>query len=52
MCSVECGSGIRTRKRSCSEIQNLQGTSCKGVSKEIKGCTINNCSSKNIILYK
>ncbi|XP_043796167.1 coadhesin-like, partial [Apis laboriosa] len=44
ICSVECGSGIRTRKRACSEIQNLQGTSCKGVSKEIKGCTINNCS--------
>ncbi|XP_061928078.1 uncharacterized protein LOC108001856 isoform X3 [Apis cerana] len=44
MCSVKCGNGIQTRKRSCSEIQNLQGTSCKGVSKEIKDCTINNCS--------
>lgn len=51
-CSVKCGSGIQTRKRLCSETQNLQGTSCKGPSKDIKGCIINNCSSKNVILYK
>ncbi|XP_017792234.1 PREDICTED: uncharacterized protein LOC108574210 [Habropoda laboriosa] len=43
-CSVQCGSGIQIRKRSCSETQNTQGTSCKGSSKEIKGCAINNCS--------
>ncbi|CAK9798443.1 Coadhesin (Fragment) [Anthophora quadrimaculata] len=43
-CSVQCGSGIQVRKRSCSEIQNAQGISCKGSSKEIRGCAINNCS--------
>ncbi|XP_050472558.1 coadhesin-like isoform X3 [Bombus huntii] len=43
-CSVKCGSGVQTRKRLCSETQNLQGTSCKGPSKDIKGCIINNCS--------
>ncbi|XP_017761429.1 PREDICTED: uncharacterized protein LOC108551689 [Eufriesea mexicana] len=43
-CSVECGNGIQTKIRSCLETQSLQGTSCKGSSKEIKGCAINNCS--------
>ncbi|XP_048263812.1 uncharacterized protein LOC100649092 isoform X3 [Bombus terrestris] len=43
-CSVKCGSGVQTRKRLCLETQNLQGTSCKGPSKDIKGCIINNCS--------
>lgn len=46
MCSTECGNGVQTRKRSCSEIQNTQETRCKGATKEIRGCTINNCSSK------
>lgn len=48
-CSVQCGSGIQIRKRSCSKIQE---TSCEGSTKEIKSCTINNCSSKNVISYK
>nr|XP_012137919.1 PREDICTED: coadhesin-like isoform X2 [Megachile rotundata] len=42
-CNTECGNGIQIRKRSCSDAQNLQGNSCKGSTKEIKGCSINNC---------
>ncbi|XP_029032306.1 coadhesin-like [Osmia bicornis bicornis] len=52
VCSVECGNGIQVRKRSCSEIQNIQGSSCKGSTEEIKGCSINKCSSKKIILHE
>ena len=51
-CSVECGNGIQVRKRSCSEIQNIQGSSCKGSTEEIKGCSMNKCSSKKIILHE
>ena len=51
-CSVECGSGVQIRKRTCSEVQNLQQTSCKGSSQDIKSCVINNCSSKHVILHE
>ncbi|XP_076248702.1 uncharacterized protein LOC143188377 [Calliopsis andreniformis] len=47
-CSTECGNGIQTRKRSCLETQNTQDSSCKGVTKDIRGCTINNCSINGI----
>ncbi|XP_076623258.1 uncharacterized protein LOC143342858, partial [Colletes latitarsis] len=43
-CSVQCGSGIQMRKRSCSKMQNAQETSCEGSTRDVKSCTINNCS--------
>nr|XP_033328488.1 uncharacterized protein LOC117221554 [Megalopta genalis] len=43
-CSVQCGNGIKIRKRSCLKMQNAQETSCKGPIKEINACAISNCS--------
>ncbi|XP_053994839.1 uncharacterized protein LOC128885094 [Hylaeus volcanicus] len=44
MCNVQCGNGIQIRKRSCSGIQKTQDTSCEGSTRDIKGCSIKNCS--------
>ncbi|KZC04852.1 Hemicentin-1 [Dufourea novaeangliae] len=44
VCSVQCGNGIQIRRRSCSKVQSTQETSCEGPNKEIKACTISNCS--------